>query len=206
MRKVSVGQWAMLIIGGLALLTTFLIGGGGQLLSWITPPAEAASNAHGDKNRSMGAQQDCTENHFGPSFGGAVVIDTNMVLCSTLTAFSGTVAINGTVNGNVVGFGSDVAVAGTVNGNIDLYGGSVVLLIGSHLHGDINLYAAHWTRGQGVQFVGAVNDHTQRELVVSRHGHVQFSIIAPDHLDSIRVISDHTATGACDDCSYNGGQ
>lgn len=162
MRKVSVGQWAMLIIGGLALLTTFLISGGGQLLSWITPPAEAASIAHSDRNRFTSVQQDCTANHFGPSFGGAVVIETNTVLCSTLTTFSGTVAINGTVNGNVVGFGSDIVVAGTVNGDIDLYGGSVVLLIGSHLHGDINLYAAHWTRGQGVQFVGAVDDHTQR--------------------------------------------
>jgi hypothetical protein len=162
MRKVSVGQWAMLIISGLALLTTFLIGGGGQLLSWITPSAEAASNAHGDNSRSIGVQQDCTENHFGPSFGGAVVVDTNTVLCSTLTAFGGTVAINGTVNGNVVSFGSNVVVAGTVNGNIDLYGGSVVLLAGSHLHGVINLYAAHWTgERQGVQFVGAVNDHTQ---------------------------------------------
>jgi hypothetical protein len=161
MRKVSVGQLAILIISGLALLTTFLISGGGQLLPWITPPAQAASSTHGDSNRFMGVQQDCSESHFDPSFGGSVVIDTNTVLCSTLTAFGGTVAINGTVNGDVVGFGSNVVVAGTVNGNIDLYGGSVVLLIGSHLHGDIDLYAAHWTRGPGAQFVGAVNDHTR---------------------------------------------
>lgn len=162
MRKVSVGQWAMLIIGGLALLTMFLIGGGGQLLSWITPPAEAASTAHRESNHFSGVQQQgCTEEHPGPSFGGAVVVDTNEVVCGTLTAFGGTVAINGIVNGNVVSFGSAVVIAGTVNGNIDVYGGSVVLLSGSHLYGEINLYAGHWTQGQGANLVGAVTDHTE---------------------------------------------
>ena len=161
MRKVSVGQWAMLLLGGLALLTTFLIGGGGQLLSWITPPAQAASNAHSKTSRSVSVQQDCTETHRDPSFGGTVVVGTNTVVCSTLTTFGATVAINGTVIGDVVGFGSNIVIAGTVDGNIDLYGGDVVLRSGSHLHGDINLYAGHWTSGQGIQFVGAVNDHTE---------------------------------------------
>ncbi|MHB8599727.1 MAG: bactofilin family protein [Ktedonobacteraceae bacterium] len=162
MRKVSVGQWAMLIIGGLALLTTFLIGGGGQLLSWISPPAEAASVTQSASHHFSGIQQHCTEEHLGPSFGGAVVVDTNTVVCSTLTVFGGTVAINGTVIGDVVSFGSAVVIAGTVNGNIDVYGGSVVLRTGSRLYGNINLYAGHWTRGQGVQFVGAVSDHTRK--------------------------------------------
>lgn len=160
MRKVSVGQLAMLIICGLALLTTFLIGGGGQLLSWISPPAEAASITQSESHHFSGIQQNCTEEHLGPSFGGAVVVDTNTVVCSTLTAFGGSVAINGTVIGNVVSFGSAVVVAGTVNGNIDVYGGSVVLRTGSQLYGNINLYAGHWTRGQRVQLVGAVSDHT----------------------------------------------
>lgn len=160
MRKVSVGQLAMLIICGLALLTTFLIGGGGQLLSWISPPAEAASITQSESHHFSGIQRNCTEEHLGPSFGGAVVVDTNTVVCSTLTAFGGSVAINGTVIGNVVSFGSAVVVAGTVNGNIDVYGGSVVLRTGSQLYGNINLYAGHWTRGQRVQLVGAVSDHT----------------------------------------------
>lgn len=161
MRKVSVGQWAMLIIGGLALLTTFLISGGGQLLSWITPPVEAASTADSQRHHFSAMQQNCTEEHLSPSFGGAVVVDTNTVVCDTLTVFGGTVAINGTGIGDVVSFGSAVVIAGTVEGNIDLYGGNVVLRTGSHLFGEINLYAGHWTRGQGVQFVGAVNDHTR---------------------------------------------
>ena len=161
MRKVSVGQWAMLIIGGLALLTTCLISGGGQLLSWITPPVEAASTADSQSHHFSAMQQNCTKEHLGPSFGGAVVVDANTVVCDTLTVFGGTVAINGTVIGDVVSFGSAVVIAGTVEGNIDLYGGNVVLRTGSHLFGEINLYAGHWTRGQGVQFVGAVNDHTR---------------------------------------------
>jgi len=161
MRKVSVAQRAMLILGGLALLSTFLISGGGQLLSWITPPAEAASTTMSESHHFSSLQQHCTEEHLGPSFGGAVVVDTNTVVCDTLTAFGGTVAINGTVIGDIVSFGSAVVIAGTVNGNIDLYGGNVVLRTGSHLFGEINLYAGHWTRGQGVQFVGAVNDHTE---------------------------------------------
>ncbi len=162
MRKVSVGQWAMLIIGGLALLTTFLISGGGQLLSWISPPTAAASTTQSENYHFSGIQQQCTKEHLGPSFGGAVVVDTNTVVCSTLTVFGGTVAINGTVIGDVVSFGSAVVIAGTVNGNIDVYGGSVVLRTGSQLYGNINLYAGHWTRGQGVQFVGAVSDHTRK--------------------------------------------
>ena len=161
MRKVSVGQWAMLIIGGLALLTTFLLSGGGQLLSWITPPAEAASTGHSEHHHFAGLQQQCTEEHLGPSFGGAVVVDANTVVCSTLTAFGGTVTIKGTIFGDVVSFGSTVVVAGTVNGNIDLYGGTIVLRNGSHLFGEINLYAGHWARGPRVQLVGAVNDHTE---------------------------------------------
>ncbi|MEO8970236.1 MAG: hypothetical protein ABI406_01405, partial [Ktedonobacteraceae bacterium] len=76
MRKVSVGQWVMLIIGGLALLTTFLISGGGQLLAWITPPVEAASTVQNESHRFSGIQQNCTEEHSSPSFGGAVVVDT----------------------------------------------------------------------------------------------------------------------------------
>ena len=110
MRKVSVGQWVMLIIGGLALLTTFLIGGGGQLLSWISPPAKAASTMQSESHHFSGIQQHCTEEHPGPSFGGAVVVDTNTVICGTLSAFGGTVAINGTVIGDVVSFGSAVVI------------------------------------------------------------------------------------------------
>ncbi len=161
MRKVSVGQWAMLIISGLALLTAFLLSGGGQLLSWMIPSAKAASAVQ-STNSQPGDETHCTEEHLGPSFGGAVVVDTNTVLCSTITSFGGTVAINGTVIGDVVSFGSGVVVAGTVNGNIDVYGGSVVLRSGAHLYGDINLYDGRWTSGQGVEFAGDVNDHTQR--------------------------------------------
>ena len=157
MRKVSVGQWAMLIISGLALLTTFMIGGGGQLLSWITPPVAAASSSH-----ALGSQQHCTEEQQHPSFGGAVVVDTNTVLCGTLTAFGGTVAINGTVIGDVVGFGSAIVIAGTVNGNIDVYGGNVVLRDDSRLYGEINLYDGQWTRGLNVHLVGDVHNHTEQ--------------------------------------------
>ena len=161
MRKVSVGQWAMLIISGLALLTVFLLSGGGQLLSWVIPSAKAASTVQSN-NAQPGGGPHCTEGHLGPSFGGTVVVDTNTVLCSAITSFGGTVAINGTVIGDVVSFGGAVVVAGTVNGTIDVYGGNVVLRTGARLYGEINLYDGRWTRGQGVELAGNVNDHTQR--------------------------------------------
>lgn len=181
MRKVSAGQWAILLISGLALLVTVMIGGGGILLSWMAPSAQAASPAH-SVNPTIGgnsvaatdhsdqsevgntgntSKNGCTEQHRDPSFGGTTVVDTNTVVCSTLTAFGGTVAINGTVNGDVIGFGSEIVIAGTVRGTIDLYGGSVVLQSGSQLFGNINLYGARWAEGTNVQFVGAVFDHTR---------------------------------------------
>ena len=169
MRKVSAGQWAILLISGLALLVTVMIGGGGILLSWMTTPARAASPVieansadarEGDQAGSGNGS--CTEQHRDPSFGGTTVVDTSTVICSTLTAFGSTVAINGTVNGDIVGFGSEIVIAGTVRGTIDLYGGSVVLQSGSQLFGDINLYGARWAEGTNVQFVGAVTDHTRR--------------------------------------------
>ena len=163
MRKVSAGQWAMFLISGLALLVTFMIGGGGILLSWITPSAQAASSTGSTSHTGQSGKGNngCTEEHRDPSFGGTVVVDTNMVVCSTVTAFGGTVAINGVVTGDIIGFGSEVVVAGTVHGNIDLYGGSVVLRNGAQLDGNINLYGARWAEGQNVQFVGAVTDHTR---------------------------------------------
>lgn len=160
MRKVSCRQWMLLLLSGVWLLIAFLLSGGTELLAGLTPTVLAASqgSAHSD---ITSVQSECTNEHRGPSFGKAVVVDTNEVVCSNLTSFGGTVAINGEVRGDVVAFGSNLVIVGTVDGNIDLYGGNVLLQSGSHIHGDIHLYGSSWTQGKGTQLDGAVVDHTK---------------------------------------------
>jgi cytoskeletal protein CcmA (bactofilin family) len=139
-------------------LLLFLLGIGvavqeqGLSLPWAPSVALAAARQR---------ENDCTNRHHEPSFGGTVVVDTGELVCGDLTAFGGTIAINGEVLGDVVTFGGNVVVAGKVDGNIDLYGGTVTLQSGSHVHGDINLYAGDCTKGNGAQLDGAVIYHTR---------------------------------------------
>jgi hypothetical protein len=148
-------QWCMFALTGLLLLVAFFMGGGGILLVGVTPTVMAATS---DVTRTSG---DCSGGHLRPSFGGAVVVDTNEVECGTLTTFGGTVAINGEVQGDVVAFNSDVVIAGTVDGNVNLYGGNVIMQSGSHVHGDINLYGGQFTQGLNIHLDGTAIDHTK---------------------------------------------
>ncbi|HLQ27601.1 MAG TPA: polymer-forming cytoskeletal protein [Ktedonobacteraceae bacterium] len=170
MRNVRRRQWCVFALSGLLLLVAFFISGGGILLVGVTPTVMAAT---GDVIRASG---DCTDGQHGPSFGGAVVVDTNEVECGTLTTFGGTVAINGEVQGDIVAFNSDVVIAGTVDGNINLYGGNVSMQSGSHVHGDINLYGGHYTQGLNIQLGGSVIDQTQHiDWLLGTGGSFHFS-------------------------------
>jgi hypothetical protein len=121
-------------------------------------------------------QSDCTKEHHGPSFGGAVVVDTNDVECGNLTTFGGTVAINGVVQGDITAFNSDIVIAGTVDGNIDLYGGNIILQSGSHVHGDIHLYGGHFTQGPDARLDGSAIDRTGNlDWLISAYGGFGFS-------------------------------
>jgi Polymer-forming cytoskeletal len=170
MQHVRCRQWLMLTLSGLLLLIAFFLGGGKELIVGMTPTAFSASSnvAH--------PHNDCTEEHRGPSFGGAVVVDTNVVECGNLTTFGGTVAINGVVRGNLTAFKSDIVIGGTVDGNIDLYGGSVILQSSSHIHGDIHLYGGQFTQGHGAQIDGSVIDRTRNiDWLISANGSFRFS-------------------------------
>ncbi|GAC1387083.1 MAG: hypothetical protein NVSMB33_16640 [Ktedonobacteraceae bacterium] len=119
---------------------------------------------------------DCTTKHHSPSFGGAVVVDTDEVECGNLTTFGGTVAVNGEVKGDVVAFNSDIVIAGTVDGNIDMYGGNVTLQSEAHIHGDIHLYGGHWVEGKHTHINGEVIDHTKRvDWLFADNGGFRFS-------------------------------
>ncbi|HET8851761.1 MAG TPA: polymer-forming cytoskeletal protein [Ktedonobacteraceae bacterium] len=126
-----------------------------SLLPWATPSVLAA-----DRNVEE-SWDDCSNEHQGPSLGGTVVVDTHQLVCNDLTAFGGTVVIDGEVRRDVVVFDGNVVIAGTVDGNVDLYGGTVTLQNGSHVHGDINLYAGDSTQSNGAQLDGAVIYHTR---------------------------------------------
>ncbi len=106
-----------------------------------------------------GGGDQCTRR--GPFIGGNLVVASDQVLCSDLISFGGTVAINGTVNGNVMVIGGNVIIEGTVNGDVNLYGGVVTLQSGSHVHGDIHLYNARWAREQDAQLDGTLIDRSQ---------------------------------------------
>ena len=173
MRHVKWRHWLLLALGGLVMLITLFLGGGKELLAGMIPTAFAANGAHGDATLT---NSDCTEEHHGPSFGAAVVIDYNMVECGNLTTFGGTVAINGEVQGNVVAFNSEIVIAGTVDGNIELYGGSVTLQNGSHVHGEIHLYGGHFTQAQGLKPESSVIDRTKNlDWLISANDSFRFS-------------------------------
>ncbi|MFL5653618.1 MAG: hypothetical protein ACJ8CB_05500 [Ktedonobacteraceae bacterium] len=174
MRNVSKRQRSLLFLVALLLPLGFFLGGGAELLAGrigITPTVMAANSG------LAGAKSDCTYEHHGPAFGGAVVVDTNETECGNLTTFGGKVAINGVVKGDIVAFNSDVVIRGTVDGNIELYGGNVILQSGSHVHGDINLYGGHWTQGTSTQMDGAVIDRTEHvDSLLLGNGGFRFSV------------------------------
>ena len=170
MRHVRCRQWFVLALSGLLMLIAFFLVGGRALIVGMIPTAFAAHDkvAH--------PHSDCTGAHHTPSFGGAVVIDTNEVECGNLTTFGGSVAINGVVKGDLTAFNSDIVIAGTVYGNIDLYGGSVILQSGSFVHGDIHLYGGHFTQGPGAGLDGSVIDRTGSiDWLINTHGSLGFS-------------------------------
>ena len=174
MRNVSKRQRSLLSLVALLLPLGFFLGGGVELLAGmigITPTVMAANSD------LVGAKSDCTYEHHGPAFGGAVVVDTNETECGNLTTFGGTVAINGVVKGDIIAFNSDVVIRGTVDGDIELYGGNVILQSGSHVHGDINLYGGHWTQGTSTQIDGAVIDRTEHlDSLLLGNGGFRFSV------------------------------
>ena len=174
MRNVSKRQRSLLSLVALLLPLGFFIGGGAELLAGmigITPTVMAANSG------LASAKSDCTYEHRGPAFGGAVVVDTNETECGNLTTFGGTVAINGVVKGDIIAFNSDVVIRGTVDGDIKLYGGNVILQSGSHVHGDINLYGGHWTQGTSTQIDGAVIDRTEHlDSLLLGNGGFRFSV------------------------------
>jgi len=77
--------------------------------------------------------------HRKPSFGRAVEVKSDEVICSDLISFGGPVSISGQVDGNVVTFGGNVVVAGKVNGNVTLYGGNLNLQHDAQVNGDIHV-------------------------------------------------------------------
>jgi hypothetical protein len=152
MRNVKRRQWWAILLPGLLSLITCLWGG--TLLVGAIPTAMAA----GFPMTSF--EGNCTNSHHEPSIGSVVVIDQNEVECGSITAFGGTVAINGAVRGNIVTFNSDVVVAGTVVGNVEQFGGKLVLRSGSNVHGNVDLYGASWAEGTNAGIAGNFTDHT----------------------------------------------
>jgi hypothetical protein len=189
MQKFSRRQHFMLTLPGLVLLAAFLIGGGAKALSASTPTAFAA-NSHdqpethpqsgGSVQVSQSVRTPTTElencpalgEHRGPSFGSAVVVTSNEVICSDLTSFGGRVTISGEVDGNVVTFGGNVVVAGRVNGNVTLYGGNLNLQEGAHINGDIHVCGGQWAEDANSELHGNVFACTESigELFLSDGG------------------------------------
>ncbi len=170
MRHVGRRQWVMLALSGLLIVIAFLLGGGRELIIGMMPTTSVASGKVAHQH------SDCTKEHHGPSFGGAVVVDTNDVECGNLTTFGGTVAINGVVQGDITAFNSDIVIAGTVVGNIDLYGGNVILQSGSHVHGDIHLYGGHFTQAPDARLNGSAIDRAGSiDWLISAYGGFGFS-------------------------------
>jgi hypothetical protein len=143
-------QWFLFALAGVVLFPAFVLSG--KLLAWATPTVQAAGTSIDSRVSA------CSETYRTPSFGSDVIVSTNEVVCSDLTAFGGTVAINGEVRGNIVAFNSDILIQGKVTGTIHLFGGRVSLLNGSHVIGDIHLYGSTFSKSENVQFAGSLNN------------------------------------------------
>ena len=159
MRNQRSRHWWLLALTGVVCLLAFVIGRG-AFTAGLAMPGVLAANTN-TAHDSMQNGGDCTSGRRGPSFGGAVVVASNEVVCGNVTTFGGTLAIDGVVRGNVVAFNSDIVISGTVDGHINLYGGEVILQSGCHINGDIDLYGGRWARGDTIELQGAVNDHTK---------------------------------------------
>ncbi len=148
-------------LGWLVVLVLIVVVGIGQeVQSQLYPPWGTPSVLAADKQIEESWDQ-CSNEHHEPSLGGTVIVDSNQLVCNDLTAFGGTVVINGTVRGDVVVFGVNLVIAGTVVGNVDLYGGTVTLDSSSRVLGDINLYAGAHIQGNSAQ-AGAVLYHASQ--------------------------------------------
>jgi hypothetical protein len=150
MQKVERRWWVRLAWSGLLLVIMLFMSEGPLLLLHGVPTAYAA-----------GEGSACTGSRHAPSFGGAVVVASNEVICSDITSFGGKVVIGGVVRGNVVSFGGNVIIAGKVDGNIYLYGGNVTLQDEAQVNGDIHLCDGQWVRGARSQLHGAVSGCSQ---------------------------------------------
>lgn len=160
MRNLRSRHWWLFTLTGLICLMAFFVMRNGGFLAGLTMPGVMTANI-GTGHTSVRNGGDCTSKRGGPSFGGAVVVASNEVVCGDITTFGGTLAIDGIVRGDVVAFNSDIVISGTVDGHISLYGGRVTLQSGCQINGDIDLYGGSWTKGDTIQLQGAVNDHAK---------------------------------------------
>ncbi|HLX55537.1 MAG TPA: hypothetical protein VKR83_00790, partial [Ktedonobacteraceae bacterium] len=181
-------RFLLLLVGVLlvpALLTITI----SILLAPVIPVALAADD------QIVNSESSCTGGSHSPSFGGTVTIPPVEVLCSDLTAFGGTIDIQGQVRGNILAFGSAIIIDGGVNGDITLFGGSVSFQVGSYVHGNVNLYGSRVYRGQEVHIAGTYDEHSQAGFLF---GFTAFSfpgwflfLMIPLGLLSLRLFPEH---------------
>ena len=173
MQKVSRRQQFIFTLPGLLLLVAFLIGGGAEALIGNTPTAFAAQSQDQSEtysqvrdtvkvSRAVTAQATALDNcpvagkDRKPSFGSAVIVTNDEVICSDLISFGGSVMISGEVDGNVVTFGGNVVVSGRVNGNVTLYGGDLNLQDDARVNGDIHVCGGQWVQNANSELHGNV--------------------------------------------------
>jgi hypothetical protein len=148
LKAVRLPRFLLFLVGGV-LISLFVSNAISSVLSPGSPPALAADN-----------QSPCTSSSERPAFGSTVTVGPRDVLCSNVTAMSGTVSIQGQVRGNILAFGSTIIIDGGVIGDIKLFGGSVSFHTGSYVHGNVNLYGSRVDREKDVSIDGIYNEHT----------------------------------------------
>ncbi len=146
-------QWRMLVLVGLVSLIALVLAGGAKYLVSTT-------SALAIGNDSANLRAACTQNHSGPSFNSEVVIAQGEVACGNVTAFGGTVVIDGEVKGNVVTFNSQVVIGGKVDGNAEVFGGKLVMKNNADVLGSVDLYGAQWAPGTDIN-TGHFSDRTR---------------------------------------------
>jgi hypothetical protein len=172
MQKAGRFTWLLLVLVGSLLFIGFKLSGSGENLAWALPSARAT-----DKD-VIGSGGACTRNSQEPSFGGSIVIGSNEIVCSDVTSFDGSVAVNGELRGTVTAFNSSTIIAGEVSGNLTLFGGTIALNNNAQVHGRIDLYGTRELNIQGKQLEGTITDHTRNRWMPGRVGEFNFPFLS----------------------------
>ncbi len=161
-------DWLLLVLVGLLLFLGFKISGIGEYLAWALPTAHATSMS------TNGNGVTCTRNIHGPAFNENIVIGSQEVVCGDVTAFGGSINVQGELHGNITAFNSSTIIVGQIFGNLTVFGGAIALNSIEQIHGHIAVYGTRKLNAQSKQLDSVMTNTAQHGSFPGRMGEFTF--------------------------------